>query len=160
MFPPTSSFILDDSLLLGERGTCCKDAILPWPLTGRAPLPPSLPPLWWWVHAGGRYFALHRVVLYGRSDYFARLFTSGFKEGREAGGDVMREGADEEGSRSTTTLPTITIDDISADAFAAVVEYMYSDRCRDLEGPLLLEVRADHPPCLPAIYLLVGGRER
>jgi len=109
---------------------------------------------------------LNIAVLYGRSEYFAKLLTSGFKEGVEAGGEaqvsmtdpVVEKDDDSVGSSFSSgrkgsqedcwsftggTLPTVHIEDISAAAFAAVVEFMYSDQCSPyrLQGQLLLEVR-------------------
>ena len=100
------------------------------------------------LYVGSKYFALHRVVLYGRSEYFAKLLTSGFKEGREAGGEnqgstTTSSMVADDNVSSSGILPTIPIADISAAAFAVVVEFMYSDQCSpdSLQGQLLLEVR-------------------
>lgn len=82
---------------------------------------------------GGKCFALHRVILCARSDYINAMLTGHFVEGKKAGESYGHEGQ--------APLPTITIADVSAEAFAVVVEFMYSDTLqKSLEPPLVYEV--------------------
>ncbi|GAQ85541.1 hypothetical protein KFL_002400130 [Klebsormidium nitens] len=76
-----------------------------------------------------RKFRAHKVVLAARSEYFrARLSrTEGFKEGLVP---------DPDGS----TLPVLTLNDVSPEALETVFEYMYTDRVTSVDPGLVVEV--------------------
>ena len=64
-------------------------------------------------------FRVHRSVLAARSEYFAALFTSNFKE---------------------ATAPRIQIDDATARGFRAVLHYLYTDEAPPMEEDVLVDV--------------------
>lgn len=78
---------------------------------------------------GARRFRVHKVVLAARSEYFrARLSrTEGFREGLVP---------DPDGS----TLPVLTLSDVSPEALETVFEYMYTDRVTSVDPGLVVEV--------------------
>jgi hypothetical protein len=58
------------------------------------------------VYVDGRYFALHRVVLASRSEFFRTMWSSGFMESLTAAGPKRVHGS---GSGNSTTLPTLEV---------------------------------------------------
>jgi len=69
-----------------------------------------------------KFFRLHKLFFCGRSEYFKALLTGNFLEGSLRGGGQQQEATQEEGQ-----LPVVALSQISADAFAVVVDFIYSD---------------------------------
>jgi len=67
----------------------------------------------------GQQVHAHKFILYARSEYFRRMFTSGYRE---------------------ATDKTITIPDVSYDVFLAVLSYLYTGTSKDIDPQMACEV--------------------
>ena len=67
----------------------------------------------------GRTVHAHKFILFARSEYFRRMFTSGYRESSEA---------------------TITIPDVRHEVFLCVLAFLYTGKPREIEPAMALEV--------------------
>ena len=67
----------------------------------------------------GRTVHAHKFILFARSEYFRRMFTSGYRESSQA---------------------TITIPDVRYEVFLAVLGFLYTGKARDIDPAMAVDV--------------------